>query len=327
MLIDGYDRRITYLRLSVTDRCNLRCLYCMPPEGMSWIPPETLMQDDEVIALLERVFLPLGVTKIRLTGGEPLTRKGLPAMVERIASLPGIEDLSLSTNGIFLASSVARLAAAGLNRVNISLDSLQPERFATITRGGNLDRVMAGIEKSVEAGLKAVKLNMVVIPGSNDDELLDFAELTLKWPVHVRYIEMMQVGDRQFFDERQFLPVEEILKRIQAKHALENAEEGVIGNGPARIMRLPGAQGTLGFISPMSRNFCDTCNRLRLTADGQIKACLMRPQETDLLGLLRAGATDAEMRKLVADSLGIKPKHHEWGADYPIPRTMSRIGG
>lgn len=327
MLIDGYDRRITYLRLSVTDRCNLRCLYCMPPEGMTWIPPETLMQDSEVIALLERVFLPLGVTKIRLTGGEPLTRKGLPALVERIASLPGIEDLSLSTNGIFLASSVAKLAAAGLSRVNISLDSLQPERFATITRGGNLDRVLAGIEKSVEAGLKAVKLNMVVIPGSNDDELLDFAELTLKWPVHVRYIEMMQVGDRQFFDDKQFLPVEDIMTRVQEMHALEPAEQSVVGNGPARIMRIPGALGTLGFISPMSRNFCDTCNRLRLTADGQIKACLMRPQETDLLGLLRAGATDAEMQKLVADSLGIKPKHHEWGGDFPIPRTMSRIGG
>jgi cyclic pyranopterin phosphate synthase len=327
MLLDPHQRRITYLRLSVTDRCNLRCQYCMPPEGMSWAPPESVMQDDEIVALLERVFLPLGVTKIRLTGGEPLLRKGLPSLVERIAALPGVTDLSLSTNGVFLAGMVGKLAEAGLKRVNVSLDSLKAETFATITRGGDLNKVLTGIAKAVDAGLSAVKLNMVVVPGINDDEVLDFAELTLRMPVHVRYIEMMHVGDRQLFDQKQFLPVAEVMERVKAHHPLVDAESTVVGNGPARLMRIPGARGTLGFISPMSRNFCDTCNRLRLTADGQIKACLMRPEETDLLGLLRGGASDEQMRRLILDSLGIKPLHHEWGAGLPIHRTMSAIGG
>ena len=327
MLVDAQKRRITYLRLSLTDRCNLRCLYCMPPEGMTWLPPETLMQDDEIVALLEHVFLPLGVTRIRLTGGEPLLRKGLPALVRRIAELPGLEDLALSTNGIFLERASAELAAAGLRRVNISLDSLDPGRFAEITRGGNLSRVLAGLYQAVEAGLSPVKVNMVVIPGKNDDEILDFAELSRRLPVHVRYIEMMHVGDRAFFDARQFLPVAEIQARLRERHALIEADGAVPGNGPARIMRIPGAPGTLGFISPMSRTFCETCNRLRLTADGQIKACLMRPQESDLLGRLRSGASAETMRELVLSSLGFKPEHHEWGAGLPIHRTMSRIGG
>lgn len=327
MLVDAHKRRITYLRLSLTDRCNLRCLYCMPQEGMTWLPPETLMQDDEIVALLTQVFLPLGITRIRLTGGEPLLRKGLPALVRRIAELPGLEDLALSTNGIFLERMSADLAAGGLRRVNVSLDSLDAGRFKEITRGGDLNRVLAGLYKAVDVGLSPVKVNMVVIPGKNDDEILEFAELTRRLPVHVRYIEMMHVGDRAFFDARQFLPVAEIQERLRARHALVAADEVIPGNGPARILRIPGALGTLGFISPMSRNFCETCNRLRLTADGQIKACLMRPQESDLLGCLRAGASAEAMRELVLTSLGFKPEHHEWGAGLPIHRTMSRIGG
>lgn len=327
MLIDRYQRSITYLRLSVTDRCNLRCLYCMPEAGMNWTPPSSLMQDDEIVALIERVFLPLGVTKIRLTGGEPLVRKGLTGLVERIAALPGITDQSLTTNGTLLAPHADRLARAGLNRLNVSLDSLKPDRFAAITRGGELRRVLDGIERALEAGFSALKVNVVMIPGVNDDEVLDFAEWTLHAPVHVRFIEMMHVGDRTFYDARKFLPVEAVMERIRKRYRLDAAEQAVAGNGPARMLQIPGAKGTLGFISPMSRTFCDACNRIRLTADGQIKACLMRPQEADLLGLLRGGASDQQMRELVAASLGVKPEHHEWGADLPIYRTMSQIGG
>lgn len=327
MLIDAHSRRISYLRLSLTDRCNLRCQYCMPPEGLDWIPPSSILQDDEIIQLLSTVFLPLGLRKLRLTGGEPLLRKGLPDLIARISALDGLTDLALTTNGIFLASLAERLKAAGLKRINVSLDSLKPERFATITRGGDVTKVRAGIAKALEVGFDPVKVNVVIIPGTNDDEVLDFAEWTLDANVHVRFIEMMQVGDRDFFDERQFVPVEALIAAIRERHPLEPSKAEVTGNGPARLFEIPGAKGTIGFISPMSHTFCDACNRLRLTADGQIKACLMRPEEQDLLGLLRRGGSPEEMQALVRHALGFKPEHHEWGAGLPIHRTMSRIGG
>lgn len=326
-LVDAHARRISYLRLSVTDRCNLRCLYCMPSEGLSWIPPQAMLQDAEIVTLLQDVFLPLGLTKIRLTGGEPLLRRGLPELIAAIAGLPGVEDLSLSTNGIFLERWAESLKLAGLRRLNISLDSLRPDRFKEITRGGDLARVLRGIDAALAHGLGSVKLNVVLIPGTNDDEILDFAELTLDRPVHVRFIEMMQVGDKEFAQERRFVPSETVIARIRERHELEPCEARVQGNGPARMMRLPGAPGTVGFITPMSQVFCSACNRLRLTADGQIKACLMRPHEADLLGQLRQGGTPQELQQLVASALHFKPEHHDWGGDYPIIRTMSRIGG
>lgn len=328
MLIDAYQRRVTYLRLSVTDRCNLRCQYCMPAEGLSWLPPETVMQDQEILTLLREVFLPLGVSKIRLTGGEPTVRRGLPALIAGIAALPGIEDVSLSTNGTLFAPHAEAYRAAGLQRINFSLDSLKPDRYAAITRGGKLERALAAIDAAVRVGLEAVKLNVVVVPGTNEDELIDFAALTLDLPVHVRFIELMHVGDRAFYEAKGHLGAAEMEQRIRAHFgSLEPAGRPVTGNGPATMMELPGAAGTIGFISPMSRSFCEDCNRTRLTADGQIKACLMRPQELDLLGLLRAGAPAAQMQALVLSSLGHKPKHHEWGAGLPVTRTMSQIGG
>lgn len=326
-LVDSYQRTITYLRLSLTDRCNLRCLYCMPAEGLDWIPSAAVMQDDEIVTLLRDVFLPLGVTKVRLTGGEPTLRKGLPALVERLAALPGLSDLSMTTNGIFLSKLAAPLASAGLKRINVSVDSLKPHRFSAITRGGDLSKVLAGVDAAIAAGIHPVKLNVVLIPGTNDDEVLDFAALTFERPVHVRFIEMMQVGDKAFFDEKGYVPIQEMIDRIAERHGIAPSDEAIAGNGPARVMRLAGAVGTLGFISPMSQNFCHTCNRLRLTADGQIKACLMRPEEQDLLGQLRAGTDPGVLRETVRAALGIKPLHHEWGADAPIVRTMSRIGG
>jgi cyclic pyranopterin phosphate synthase len=327
MLIDAHDRRISYLRLSLTDRCNLRCQYCMPAEGLDWLPHAAVMQDDEIIELLSTVFLPLGLRKIRLTGGEPLMRRGLPELVARIAALPGLSDLALTTNGIFLAGLCERLRAAGLQRLNVSIDSLRADRFAAITRGGDLSKVLAGIARAVAAGFDPVKVNVVIIPGMNDDEVLHFAEWTRQEKVHVRFIEMMHVGDRAFFEERRYVPVEALIAAIRERYPLEASSREVTGNGPARIFEIPGALGTIGFISPMSHTFCDACNRIRLTADGQIKACLMRPEEQDLLGLLRRGGSPEEMQALVRNSLSFKPQHHDWGGDLPIYRTMSRIGG
>lgn len=327
MLVDRFERRITYLRLSVTDRCNLRCQYCMPAEGLAWMPSGSLLQDDEILTLLRDVYMPLGVNKIRLTGGEPLLRKGIVDLVGRITALPELAELSLTTNGLFLASLAKPLAEAGLRRVNVSLDSLKSDRFREITRGGDLQKVLAGIEAAVASAL-VVKANMLVIPGTNDDELLDFAALSLERPLQVRYIEMMPLGaDKDFYEAKKFLPIQEMIDRISAHYPLEDSKQAVPGSGPAKIVRIPGAQGTLGFISPMSRNFCHACNRTRLSADGQIKACLMRPQEVDLLGQLRQGATPEQMQQMVLDSLDDKPLHHEWGAGLPVLRPMSRIGG
>jgi cyclic pyranopterin phosphate synthase len=324
---DTYNRPVTYLRLSLTDRCNFRCQYCMPAEGLQWLPPAQVLQDDEILALLRDAYIPLGIRRVRLTGGEPLLRRGLVDLVGRIAALPGIEDLSLSTNASLLAPLAAPLAAAGLKRVNISLDSLQPERFATITRGGDLSRVLAGIDACIDAGLTSIKLNAVIVPGTNDDEVLDLAAMTLSRPVHMRFIEMMPVGNQAFFDEKRYALTQRLMTEIEARYGLEETASGPLGNGPAVIRRLPGALGTVGFISPMSQTFCHDCNRTRLTADGQIKACLMRPQELDLLGALRRGEPAATLQGMIEASLGYKPLHHEWAAGQELTRTMSQIGG
>ena len=208
MLVDSFDRQVSYLRVSLTDRCNLRCVYCMPAEGLEWIPTDEILQDDEILYLLREVYLPLGVTKIRLTGGEPMLRRGLVELIRRISAMPGITDLSMTTNGMFLAQHADALADAGLHRVNVSLDSLRPERFAAITRGGDLPRVLRGIDAALTAGFASVKLNVVVVAGSNDDEVVDLAALTLDRPLHARFIEMMHVGDQSFFEERQFVTIQ-----------------------------------------------------------------------------------------------------------------------
>lgn len=326
-LIDAHARTVTYLRLSVTDRCNMRCMYCMPAEGLRWAPSETLLQDDEIVTLVQEVFVPLGVSRIRLTGGEPTVRQGLPGLIARIARIDGIEDISLSTNGSLFAPHAQAYRDAGLRRINVSLDSLQPERFAAITRGGQLPRVLAGLDAALRVGLDAVKVNVVVIPGTNDDEVLDFAALTREKALHVRFIEMMHVGDRRFSEAKGFADAAALEAQVRDAFGLAPAPDAVLGNGPAVVMRIPGAAGTVGFISPMSRTFCHACNRLRLTADGQIKACLMRPQEVDLLGALRRGEPIERLQAMVMQSLTFKPLHHEWGADQPIHRTMSQIGG
>ncbi|HEY9857580.1 MAG TPA: GTP 3',8-cyclase MoaA [Stenomitos sp.] len=326
-MIDPFRRSIDYLRISVTDRCNLRCHYCMPAEGKAWMDREDLLSYEEIALLVERVFVPLGLTKIRLTGGEPLLRRDLHQLVAKLRALPEIRDISLTTNALFLADQAPALKAAGLNRVNISLDSLDPERFRQITRGGDVSKVLRGLHKALEVGLEPIKLNTVVLPGVNDEaDLLELAELTLQWPVHVRFIEFMPVGDRALFQASHVVTAELMRERIRERHPLEPVQDGPLGNGPANYWRLPGALGTVGFINPMSRHFCDTCNRFRLTADGRVKACLLKQSELSLRDLLRSAGSDEALRQRVFEALALKPEWHENGVEVQ-ELTMSQIGG
>ncbi len=324
VLHDSFQRPINYLRVSVTDRCNLRCVYCMPPDGVPLLSHSDILSYEE-IATVVRAAAELGINKVRLTGGEPLVRLGLPRLIELIASIEAIDDISLTTNGILLAGCANELKAAGLRRVNISLDTLKTGRFEQITRGQGLANVLAGIEAAHSAGLEPVKINMVVMSGVNDDELLDFATKTVSDDWHVRFIEFMPVtgeGHGQWF-----LPVGEIKKRLEPLGELGPCLPSV-GNGPAKYFRFPGATGTVGFITPISEHFCFQCNRLRLTADGKLRPCLMSEEEIDLRGSLRGGASPAGLKELIEAAITRKPQGHHLAEGYvPGDRPFSQVGG
>ncbi len=328
MLQDRFGRQITYLRVSVTDRCNFRCVYCMPPGGIGWQPHESIMRFEE-IAEVVRVAAEGGVRSVRLTGGEPLARRSLPELVRLIAAIPGIEDISLTTNGSLLERTAQSLAEAGLKRVNISLDTVQAEKFAMITRGGSIETVWRGIAAAEQQGLAPIKLNIVVMRGVNDDELLDMARLTLEKPWDVRFIELMPVQNQQpwgegFPDpEQAFLPIQEMMQVLEPL-GLEPVERSV-GSGPAREYQIPSAPGRLGFISPIGEHFCATCNRMRLTADGHLRPCLLSDVEVDVLGAMRRGEA---VLPLLREAVEAKPERHylDEPAD-PNGRTMMQIGG
>lgn len=326
--LDAYNRPISYLRISITDRCNLRCVYCMPPQGVAWRPHEEILRYEEIETIV-RAAAELGISKIRLTGGEPLVRAGVVDLVRTLARIPGIDDLTMTTNGILLARYAADLAAAGLHRVNVSLDTLDPARFHSITRLGQLDDVLAGIEAAHAAGLEPVKINTVVMRGMNDDEVVDLARQTMEAGWNLRFIEVMPVGNGISGDWReQLVTAREIRAKIEgALGELEPAKMSA-GNGPARYYRLPGADGTLGFITPISEHFCYHCNRLRLTADGQLRPCLLSDKEIDLRTPLRRGASVEEIKELLLHGIAVKPMEHHldlW--EKPERRVMSEIGG
>lgn len=329
--LDAYDRPIDYLRISVTDRCNLRCIYCMPPDGVPWRPHADILRYEEIETVV-RAAADLGITKVRLTGGEPLVRLGLVDLVRMIARIPGIDDLAMTTNGVLLADHAEALAGAGLDRVNISLDTLDAARFRSITRRGELADVLAGIEAARQARLRPIKINTVVIRGLNDDEVVDLATKSLEddgW--NIRFIELMPVGDDCLMSETwedQVVTAPEIRARIEAAlGALEPARMST-GGGPARYYRLPGAKGTIGFITPVSEHFCEQCNRLRLTADGHLRPCLLSDEEVDLRTPLRAGATVDAIQALIVDGIACKPlRHHLAEHTHPEARGMSEIGG
>lgn len=336
MAFDQHGRAIDYLRISVTDRCNLRCLYCMPEEGVSWMAHDDMLSLEE-IAEFVRVAASEGFKRIRLTGGEPLVRKGIEGLVAEIHKIPGIESVAMTTNGILLPKMAESLKAAGLSRVNISLDTLDAEQFHYITRWGNIEEVFAGIEAALEVGFKPVKINAVVVRSLHQD-VLAFARMSIDQPLHVRFIEYMPVGDScggagLGWTAEDTIPNEELIGLInqQAEEAGLGSLEAIInknqtpdGWGPARYYHFKGAEGTVGFISALSRHFCSECNRLRLTAEGELLPCLFSDAHYSVKTALRSGSAEA-VRAVLREALGDKPDehHHRVGTE----RSMHEIGG
>ena len=326
-LRDTFNRPITYLRISVTDRCNLRCVYCMPEGGLPWIPKPEILTYEE-IAQIVRAGASVGLQSVRLTGGEPLIRRDLARLVEMLARIPGIEDIALSTNGLLLADRACELRDAGLRRVNVSLDTLHEERFFAIARRPGLDRVLAGIDAAIDAGLAPIKLNCVVMRGQNDDELVAFAALTRDRPIYVRFIELMPVEENLEMQSGAYISADEILERLRAEDDLQIAA-GPGGNGPARYFSFPGSQGAVGVISPLSHDYCERCNRVRLSADGRLRLCLFGDHHIDLRTPVRAGATREEIAAILSGAMLIKPERHhlELGKTASAMRAFSEIGG
>ena len=324
---DGFGRRIEYLRISVTDKCNLRCVYCMPEEGLPWLRRSDLLSFEEITEIV-RVMAGMGLRRLRITGGEPLVRRDLPRLVGMLHALPGIDDIALSTNAVLLQEQAAPLRDAGVNRINASLDSLIPERIDRIARRpGSAQRIFQGLAAAEAVGLTPIKVNCVVMRGRNDDEVEAFARLTLERPWHIRFIEVMPTGDNLDVSREEYVSSDEILGRISAIGALAPVE-GPRGNGPARYFAFPGAAGTVGVITPMSHNYCERCNRMRLTADGQLRPCLFGEIQTDLRDPLRRGEP---VEPLVRRTLRIKPERHWLEAGSAAGsgglRALSEVGG
>ncbi|WJW75356.1 GTP 3',8-cyclase MoaA [Thiohalobacter sp. IOR34] len=324
-LTDRLGRKIEYLRLSVTDRCDLRCFYCLPKGFRDFEPPDEWLDFDE----LERViaaFARLGTHRVRLTGGEPLVRRNLPELAARLARLPGIDDLSLSTNATRMARHASELRAAGVSRINVSLDSLQAERFREITGGGKLEKVINGLRAARDAGFAPIKINMVVMKGVNDDEVEAMVEFCIEHGFTLRFIETMPVGDTGRRASDHFLDLQEVKARLARRFELL---PGMMpGGGPARYVQVAGSDLRIGFITPMSQHFCDTCNRVRLAADGTLYMCLGQSHSFALRPLLRGGASDAELEAAIRQAIDMKPERHEF-IDKPgqVIRFMSMTGG
>lgn len=341
MATDSHGRRIDYLRISVTDRCNLRCVYCMPAEGVPWKKHDEILSWEEIERFAAAAARE-GISKIRLTGGEPLVRAGIVDHVRRLRAVTGIESIAVTTNGTLLPGLAQDLVDAGLTRVNISLDTLDPETYSSITRGGKLEDVLAGIEAAFAAGMAPVKINVVVVR-SLEQDLLGFSRMTLERPVHVRFIEYMPVGgaedgvscasnEGEGWTVADHVPSDETLAMLTAAGAAAGfgqltpvaRDDAPGGWGPAHYYRFPGAPGTLGFISPLSHHFCAECNRLRLTADGGLRTCLFSDDEFDARTVLRTG-TDADVHALIQRALAAKPESHNMRIG--TVRRMSQIGG
>ncbi len=322
MLSDTFGRKINYLRVSVTDRCNLRCFYCSSKDSFAWLPPQEILSYEEFLEII-KVALSLGIEKIRLTGGEPLVRKGLVEFVARVAALPGLKDLSLTTNGVLLAEYALPLKKAGLKRVNVSLDTLKPDKYEALCGRPFLPQVLAGIEAALAAGLFPVKINTVVLRGYNDDEIEELARLTLKTPLEVRFIEFMPVGEGAPWKHEAFVPAEEIKERLRELGELRPSPS--YGAGPAKTFSFPGAKGKIGFITAMSDHFCHRCNRLRLTPEGKLRPCLFSDQEIDLKPLVRGQRDRKGLEAAFLKALAIKPSSRLKSA---LPKRLMRsIGG
>jgi len=326
-LIDQYQRKIEYLRISVTDRCNLQCLYCVPQGQIPKLKHEEILRYEEILRLV-RVGVSLGIKKIRVTGGEPLVRKGIIEFLKALSSIEGVKDLSITTNGVLLKNNLEELRDAGIGRINISLDTLKRNRFKFITGSDKLESVLQSIHRAEELGFDPIKLNMVVMNNVNDDEVEDFASLSFERPYHVRFIEYMPIALRPGHIMPGHIPTHEIKRRLATLGHLERVFKGPY-DGPAERFRFKGARGEIGFISAMSNHFCRTCNRLRLTAEGHIRPCLLSDRELDIKTALRAGASDEDLADLLKKAVFSKPKAHQL-VDQNLsrfPGEMSSIGG
>ena len=326
-LTDAFARRIDYLRISVTDKCNLRCIYCMPEQGLPWIERAQLLRFEEIERLV-RIFAGLGVSKIRLSGGEPLVRRDLDRLVAMIHAVNGIEEIALSTNGILLEEQLPSLMAAGLTRVNISLDTLREDRFEALARRPGLDRVLSGIDAAVRAGAEPVKINCVAMRGKNDDEIGAFARFAREREVAVRFIELMPVHENLGIAADAYIGADEILERVAAIESLQPVP-GPPGNGPARYFGFTSGRGSIGIISPLSHDYCERCNRVRLTADGRLRLCLFGENHLDLKKALRDGESDERLCERLTAAMLVKPERHRLrvGEASSQMRAFSEIGG
>lgn len=330
-MLDKYDRDINYLRVSITDRCNLRCRYCRPKEGVSLKGHDDILRYEEIIRVIEQA-VKMGFIKVRITGGEPLVRRGFVEFVRSLKKIEGLQDISLTTNGILLDPLAKDIFCAGVSRINISLDSLDKVRFHRITGGGNLDDVLRGIDAADKAGFAPIKINTVVIRGFNDDEVIEFTRLAMKKPFQIRFIELMPISEVNINQPRDFMPNMELLKQIRKHFKLEAlGKKKKVSDGPARIYKLTDGAGEIGFINPVSDHFCSTCNRLRLTADGKLRACLLNESEIDLKEALAQNCSDARLAELISLAIMLKPEKHDLDCTdrhlKKCHRDMSDIGG
>lgn len=330
-MLDQFERDINYLRVSVTDRCNLRCTYCRPKEGFSLKGHEDILRYEQIHRVITQAAK-MGFIKVRLTGGEPLVRRGFVDFAASLRKIKGLQDISLTTNGILLNDCAQEIFDAGVNRVNISLDSLNKEKFFQITGGGNLDDVLRGIDAAEKAGFAPIKINTVVIRGFNDHEALDFARLAMSKPYQIRFIELMPISQVNLNQPKEFMPNIQLLDEIRRHFKLEDqTKKKKQTDGPARIFKLAGGAGEIGFINPVSDHFCATCNRLRLTADGKLRACLLNEAEIDLKEALDRRCSDDELAELIARAILLKPEKHDLDCSdrhlKKCHRDMSDIGG
>ncbi|GAW99498.1 GTP 3',8-cyclase MoaA [Secundilactobacillus mixtipabuli] len=329
-LYDKYDRLHDYVRLSITDRCNLRCVYCMPKEGLPFFPTDRVLSQDEIVQMIQN-FADMGVSKVRITGGEPLLRTDVVEIVRRIKAIDGINDVSITTNGLFLAKLAKDLKEAGLDRLNISLDTFKPDRYKKITRGGNINQVLEGIAVASKLHFKKIKLNIVLIRGQNDDEVLDFLHYTKTHDVNVRFIEFMPIGNSMRTWKKEYVGLKSVFETADEAGMVYHPIE-LKGNGPSDNYQIEGYEGSFGLIHPISSKFCENCNRLRITADGYVKACLYWNEEIDIR---KAIPDKAAFRKLIQKALDNKPLNHEMAMaetdriidKAPTWRHMSQIGG
>jgi cyclic pyranopterin phosphate synthase len=330
-MLDHYDRDINYLRVSITDRCNLRCTYCRPKEGISLKGHADILRYEEILRVVSQT-VKMGLIKVRLTGGEPLVRRGFVEFAGDLKKIKGLQDISLTTNGILLAQYAEDIFRAGITRINISLDSLDKEKYFQITRGGNLDDVFNGIAAAEKAGFAPIKINTVLMKGFNDNEALDFVRLALSKPFQVRFIEMMPVSEVSAGRSADFLPTRQLLETINRRFRLEPlAGKKNKSDGPARLYKMKDGLGEIGFINPVSDHFCSTCNRLRLTADGKLRACLLNDVEIDLREALSRHCDDDELAGLIREAILLKPQRHDLDCTdrhlKKCHRDMSDIGG